>query len=538
MIDNTLRVRFAPSPTGKVHIGNIRTAIFNWLTARHNEGEFLIRVEDTDIERSTQDAIDKLFECLEWLGLDFDSTPIYQTANADKHIQAAKMLLEENKAYYPEAKTPGESLPAIFRIPWDSDNIPAVKISGITELKIHPNETVKISHAGISYAQVSKKGKPVPTSACLAGFHKLKILDDNNNILFNIEENIESILESKEIFKINNGSKFIFERRTVEFQDKVKGILTKPIDSIKDFVILRSDETPIFHIANVIDDVEQQISCIIRGDDHVENTYRHIFLFNALGYDIPSYAHLPMIVNASGKPYSKRDGDAFVGDFKLKGFLPEALFNYLALLGWSSGDDREKYSKDELAQAFQLKRVLSSPARFDIKKLTNLNSKYIAELELIDFIERILDFAEESEKTYVLDWNKADSKKFSLVANLMQSRTKILQEVELWSNFFKEDISYDEKLFKKHITNEFIALLPEIIDQFQNSDLFNTEITEPILRKIEEKNNLKQGFLNRPLRIAITGLQSGPDLIETMNIIGKETVIKRLEKTIESSKNI
>ena len=534
MSDKTLRVRFAPSPTGKVHIGNIRTAIFNWLTARHSKGQFIIRVEDTDIERSTQDAIDKLFECLEWLGLDFDEEPLYQTTNANNHIEAAKKLLNDNKAYYPEAKIPGEALPVIFRIPWDTDNMPPVTVTGSTELIVHPEETITISHSGISFAQVSKKGKPIPVSATLAGFHKLEIFDNDENILFKIEDNIDAIINSKEIFTISNATKFVFERRTVQYTDLVKGTLSKPLDSMKDFVILRSDETPIFHIANVIDDVSQNITCIIRGDDHVENTYRHIFLFDALGFDVPDYAHLPMIVNQSGKPYSKRDGDAFVGDFKLKGFLPEALFNYLALLGWSSGDDREKFTKEELAEAFELERVLSSPARFDIKKLTNLNSKYIAELELSDFIELVIDFAEATEKNHILEWNEKDSKKFSLVADLMKGRTKILMEIENWAMFFQKEITYDEKLFKKHIKDEFIAILPDIIEKLKELDSFKQENTEPILRKLEETHNLKQGYLNRPLRIAITGLQSGPDLVQVMNIIGKETIVLRLEKLLQS----
>ena len=368
MSDN-IRVRFAPSPTGKVHIGNIRTAIFNYLFARNESGDFLIRVEDTDRERSTQDAIDKLFDCLEWLGLDYDGEVFYQSREADNHIKAAEQLLEQGKAYRPAPKTPGEETPVIFRIPWETDDNPAVNIVGETEIKVHSQVPVVIAPSGISYAQISKKGKPVPAAASLAGFHKLTVFDADGAVLFEIENEIDAILKEGREFTIEGAALFKFERREVFFNDIIKGKLAKPLDTMKDLVIVRSDGSPVFHLANVLDDAVQQVTHIIRGDDHVENTYRHLFLFQALNREAPSYGHMPMIVNAQGKPLSKRDVDAFVGDFRLKGYLPEALLNYLAFLGWSPGDGREKMSKQELIKAFSIDRVLSSPARFDAVKL-------------------------------------------------------------------------------------------------------------------------------------------------------------------------
>jgi glutamyl-tRNA synthetase len=293
-------------------------------------------------------------------------------------------------------------------------------------------------------------------------------------------------------------------------------------------VIVRSDGTPIFHLANVIDDAEQQISCIIRGDDHVENTYRHIFLFNALGYNIPEYAHLPMIVNKSGKPYSKRDGDAFVGDFKLKGFLPNALFNFLALLGWSPGDDREKMSMQELADSFSLERVLSSPAQFDINKLTNLNSKYIIELTDTAFIDKIIDYAELTSLNEVLEWYKNDKDTFFKVASLMKERTKLLSDVSSWETFFTDKISYDSKTFKKHIKQDFIDLLPSLISGFSDLENFSEENINSFLRSFENKYELSQGKINRPLRVAVTSLPSGPDLVKTLSVLGKKIIIQRL----------
>lgn len=531
------RVRFAPSPTGQVHIGNIRTAIFNWLFARHQQGEFLVRVEDTDIERSTQDAIDKLFECMSWLGLDYDGDLFYQTKHASEHIAAAEKLLSENKAYKPAPKNDGDSVPILFRIPWDTNGNPAVKINGKIELDVHPEEPVIISAEGVNYAQVSKKGKPIPCAASLGGFHELTISNTSGEFIFAIDKEIDAILNQGKSFELKGCAKFAFQRREVSFDDLIKGRLSKPLDTMKDFVIVRGDGSPIFHLANVCDDATQQISCIVRGDDHVENSYRHVFLFQALGYAIPKYAHLPMIVNDVGKPYSKRDGDAFVGDFREKGFLPEALFNYLALLGWSPGDDREKMSKTELAEAFSLTRVVSSPARFDFAKLANLNGQYIADLEPIDFKDKIAEFAKETQRLQVLEWIEKESGKFAKVAELMQVRTKSLSDVDSWGIFFAEKVEYDPKAFNKAIKPELIPLLVELKFKLAEIFAFNENDIETAVRAFEKNSGMDEGQMNRPLRVAVTGSGSGADLMKTLEIIGQDRVLDRLEKlpTISTS---
>ena len=378
------RVRFAPSPTGQVHIGNIRTAIFNWLFARHSGGKFLLRIEDTDLERSTREAIDALFACMDWLGLDHDEEIMYQTSQRVAHEAAAQKLLAENKAYYGKANDKGQS-PVLFRIPFDADEIPVIREAGTVETELHCEENVSVAYSGLSFAGVSKKGKAVPTLACFAGFKDLKFFNSSSELVFDLNDNLEAVKNGK-VFELPNCAKMTFTRREVFYNDIIKGELAKPLDGIKDLVIIRGDGSPIFHLANVCDDILQKINYIIRGDDHVENTYRHILLYNALGAKMPNYAHMPMIVNQSGKPYSKRDGDAFVGDFRKKGFLPEALFNYLALLGWSPGDDREKMTREEMIEAFTLDRVKSSPAQFDTRKLLNMNGMYIAEMPFDDFL--------------------------------------------------------------------------------------------------------------------------------------------------------
>ena len=289
---SNVRVRFAPSPTGSVHIGNIRAAVFNWLFARHVGGKFLLRIEDTDLVRSTKEAIDKVLDAMAWLGLDYDEPVVYQTHNAADHLAAVERLLSSGAAY----RAVKESV----------DPATGEKKSGEVVLFRMPKEGV------------------------------------------------------------------------IEYTDLVKGRMRKKAEDTQDFVIVRSDGSPVFHIANVVDDIKQGVTHIIRGDDHVENTFKHIQIFKALGAPVPEYAHLPMIVNAQGKPYSKRDGAAFVGEFKEQGYLPEALFNFLVLLGWAPGDDREVMSRSELVEAFSLDRVKSSPARFDLKKLLWMNGEYIA----------------------------------------------------------------------------------------------------------------------------------------------------------------
>ena len=242
MAAETVRVRFAPSPTGNVHIGNIRAAIFNWLFARHEGGAFLLRIEDTDRERSTPDAIENLLDAMDWLGLDFDEEPLYQSSRLEAYREAAERLIEGGFAYRSDLGDPAKGEAVVFRA-----------------------------------------------------------------------------------------------HRTVVFEDLVKGRMRKDEKQMKDFVILRSDGTPVFHLANVVDDIHMGITHVIRGDDHVDNTFNHLLIYEALEAAPPRFAHLPMLVNDRGKPYSKRDGDAFVGEFREKGYLPEALFNFLALLGWSPG---------------------------------------------------------------------------------------------------------------------------------------------------------------------------------------------------------
>jgi glutamyl-tRNA synthetase len=427
----SVRVRFAPSPTGQVHIGNIRAAIFNWLFARHEQGKFLLRIEDTDRERSTAAALQTVLDSMEWLGLNFDEPPMYQSTRTAAHLAAAEVLLSKGLAYKQDKGGTGKGECVIFRMPGTD----------------------------------------------------------------------------------------------IEYHDLVKGDLSKAAKDLQDFVIVRSDGTPVFHLANVSDDIEMNITHIIRGDDHVENTFKHIALFRAIGAEPPKYGHLPMIVNQHGKPYSKRDGAAFVGDFREQGFLAQTLFNYLSLLGWSPGDDREKLSRDELIAAFTLDRVRSGPSQMDIRKLTHLNSRYVAELPPDIFEQEIARcLAEEPWFT------SADPAYVRRVEALMQSRTHLFNYSKDWVYFFSDEFPVDaksaEKLLRQPGRADTLARLREAVETIT----FDEAGIEKAIREVEKAAGIQEGKLNQPLRIALTGISRGAGLYETMALIGKDRCCSRLER--------
>ena len=431
----SVRVRFAPSPTGTVHIGNIRTAIFNWLFARHEGGKFLLRIEDTDRERHTQEAVEAVLDVMSWLGLDYDEEPVYQSQRMDMHTAAAEKLLASGAAYKEDKGDTGMGECVIFRMPGED----------------------------------------------------------------------------------------------MVFTDEIKGELCKKAEDLRDFVIVRSDGTPTFHLANVVDDMDMEITHIIRGDDHTENTYRHVAVYKALGAAVPRYAHLPMIVNQNGKPYSKRDGDCFVSEFRENGFLAPALLNYLALLGWSPGDDREKMPVSELIEAFTLDRVKSSPAQMDMRKLTHLNAEYVTGMPLDEFMSDI-------RRTLAgREWAaNADESLFRSVCELMQSRTHLYPYALEWKYFFSDDPDYDEKAVRKNLRKEGRgAALREAGRTLAGAE-WTPEAIERAIRTAESAAGIKEGKLNQPIRVAVTGISRGAGLYETLALLGKERTVERLNQAAET----
>lgn len=434
MTERKVRTRFAPSPTGHVHIGNIRTAIFNWLYARHANGSFLLRIEDTDRERSTPEAVDAVFEALRWLGLDCDEEPTYQSMRRDAHLAAAERLLRAGQAYREDKGGTGRGECIVFRMP----------------------------------------GTPIA------------------------------------------------------FRDEIKGELRKESRDLPDFVIVRSNGTPVFHLSNVVDDMAMRVTHVIRGDDHIENTYRHVALYRALGGEPPRFAHLPMIVNAQGKPYSKRDGAAFVGEFRERGYLPEALLNFLALLGWSPGEDREIMSRGEMVRLFDLDRVKSGPAQMDFRKFEWMNGQYMAALPLERFVR------EARERLGPLAWaRQADDGHFRAVCALMQSRTADYVRVEEWAYFFTDDWPCDEKAVRKHLRKP--GMREALLDLRERLDraVFSAESIERALRQTEQERGVPHGKLNQPVRVALTGCARGAGLYETAVLLGRERTLRRLRRGAE-----
>ncbi len=433
----TVRTRFAPSPTGQVHIGNIRAAIYNWLFARHEGGRFLLRIEDTDRERSTPEAVKAVLESMAWLGLHFDEEPMYQSTQTAKHLEAAEALLSKGLAYKEDKGGTGKGEAVIFRMPGTD----------------------------------------------------------------------------------------------MEFHDEIKGTLGKKAADMKDFVIVRSNGTPVFHLANVVDDIHMNVTHVIRGDDHVENTYRHIALFRALGAPTPRYAHLPMIVNAQGKPYSKRDGDAYVGDFREKGFLPEALFNYLVLLGWSPGDDREVLSRDEMVKLFTLDRVQSSPAKMDPKKMEWMNGEYLRMMPPAEFGARCRELLQKSG----LAMDGVDAAYFDRVLTLMRDRIRHWDHVApLAGQFFTEEFAYDEKAVEKRLkVPGAMDGLKAIRDRFAALEPFNAETTDKALHELAAARGVGAGDLVHPIRVAVSGSGAGASLFHMLDVMGKERVLRRMDRAMQ-----
>ncbi len=430
----SLRTRFAPSPTGSVHIGNIRAAIYNWLFTRHEGGQFLLRIEDTDRERSTPEAVQAVLDAMSWLGLTYDGEPLYQSTRRDAHLAAAEQLLAAGRAYKQDKGGTGKGEAVLFKMPG----------------------------------------------------------------------------------------------RDMSFHDEIKGDLTKAAANLPDFVIVRSDGNPVFHLANVVDDIHMGITHVIRGDDHIENTYRHVALFEALGAAVPRYAHLPMITNAQGKPYSKRDGAAFVGDFRDKGYLPDALVNYLALLGWSPGHDREVMSRQEMIGLFTLDRVQSKPAQFDFKKFEWMNAEYMKTLPAPDYEAR---FRKELENHGL--WSDAVTQDyFRAVIGLMRERVKAWEEVALQAGyFFTENYPFDQEAVKKRLKKDGVpALLAALRARFAALPFFDAVSTEAALREEATAHGLNAADLIHPLRVTVSGLPGGPSLFHMLEVLGRDRVLARLER--------
>lgn len=512
---DSVRVRFAPSPTGPVHIGNLRVALFNYLFARSRQGTFLLRVEDTDRERSTPEAVETLLGVLDWMEVRADEEPLYQSTRASAHLLAAESLVAEGKAYR-HVRTPEEQAAVYFRMPMEAEAYGnALRTVGPVTKELTSGQPLRIDETGVHYVGVSRKGKPDPGSCCLAGMADLEVKDASGETLFQMGD--------APVFETEQAVLLSYTQREIVFTDLVKGEIAKPLDSLKDRVIVRGDGSPVFHLANVCDDLEHKVTHIIRGDDHVENTFLHLPLFVALGAEPPAYAHLPMIINDQGKPYSKRDGDAFVGDFRAKGIFAEALFNYLVLLGWSPGDDREKMNRDELIAAFSLDRVQSSPAKMDMRKLMFLNSQYLQELPEALYLADVRDVLSRQ------PWGEAGSADFwTRVALLMRPKIQSYGDLLDWSWWVLPDFERNPAALKRGLgkawQRESLVRIAELLEE--------DPVIHSVRSRVALERELDPGKLNLPLRVGLTGQAGGPDLEEVLSLLPSEQFAERIRLTL------
>lgn len=476
-----VRVRFAPSPTGHLHVGALRTALFNWLFARHHGGTFILRIEDTDLARSSEEMSRSILEALGWVGLDWDEGPIYQSHRFEIYRQAARELVEKGFAYYcfctpeelekrrQEAQARGEH--------WKYDR-----------KCCHLNSEEK--------ERLRAEGRPAA-------------------IRFFVPEGI------------------------TEYEDLVHGPISVDNRNIEDFVLLRSDGLPTYHLSVVVDDIDTRITHVIRGDDHISNTPKQILLYRAFGAPVPQFAHLPLILGPDRKKLSKRHGDTSVLNFRDKGYLPLAFFNFMAQLSWSPGPEERVYSIEEMIREFSLDRVSKGSPVFDLAKLEWLNSRLINEMPVAELLVHL--------KPWLIKeglWNESflNDKKdwFEKLLELVRSRCRTLVDLtEMLRPFISDGINYDPEAVRKYLMdNNLERLLSALKGDFEALENFSAAETERALRERAEKEGVKAAALIHPLRVLLVGKSVSPGIFEVLEFMGKEKTLARIDKLPEARKTI
>lgn len=452
-------VRFAPSPTGFLHIGGARTALFNWLFARHHEGKFLLRIEDTDRARSTPEAVDAIFDSLKWLGLDWDEEPVFQFARAHRHAEVAHQLLAEGKAYYcycspeeletmrEEARSKG--LPPRYNGHW-RDRDPKEAPAGVA-----PVIRFKAPHSG-----------------------------------------------------------------ETTIQDHVQGPVRLEHNQLDDMVLLRADGTPTYMLSVVVDDHDMGVSHIIRGDDHLTNAFRQYHLYKACGWQVPEFAHIPLIHGADGAKLSKRHGALGAEQYRAMGFLPEAMRNYLLRLGWSHGDEEIIPTEKAIDWFSNLETIGRSPARFDMDKLTHLNGHYIRLCPNTDLLQLL--------ETFLGSVPAVAKKRIEQGMNGLKERAKTLVELAHGAQVYVA-VQHDDDKAKTFITAENQELMTQVIRCLKGQASFTHDALQDMLKQLSKDMGRKMGDLAQPIRVALTGRTISPSIFDMMEVLGKEETLKRLD---------
>lgn len=478
----TVRVRFAPSPTGYLHVGGARSALFNYLFARRHGGTFILRIEDTDRTRFVEGAMKEIYDSLRWLGLNWDEGPEAGGAHGP-YIQSERLALYKENA---------EKLIAsghAYHCFCTSERLTALR------------EEQEKSKLQLGY---DKKCRGL--SAQEAG--DLLAKGAPHVIRLKIPEN-----------------------RKVIFKDEIRGPIEYSSDVLDDLVLLKTDGFPTYHLANVVDDHCMGITHVLRGDEWITSTPRHILLYEAFGWDPPLFAHLPVILSGDGKKLSKRKGAASVMDYKRAGYLPEALFNFLALLGWAPGNDREKMTLAQMVEAFSIDHVSPKAAVFDEKKLEWMNGMYMAERSSESLVPEVVPAWKERGW---IDGQVSDSDRYLLtVIDLLKGRSKkVIELIENAGYFFKDPPVYEEKAAKKNFKPETAASLKALIEKLAAVRQFDAQSLDALYHDYSGSTQIPAGLLIHPTRLAISGVSFGPGLFELMAALGKETVIRRMNAAI------
>ena len=480
-----VRTRFAPSPTGFLHVGSIRTALFDWLFTRHNGGVFILRIEDTDATRKVEGAVEAIMDDLRWLNLDWDEGPevggnygpYIQSERLGKYREAAQKLLAQGAAY--KCYCSQERLEA---------------------LRAH---------------QIKNKLPPGYDRCCR-----------------NLTE-VEQAQKEKEGITPVIRLKTLLQGQTV-IHDIIWGDVAFKNSTIEDLVLLKSDGYPTYHLANIVDDHDMQITHVIRAEEWMSSTPCHIMLYNAMGYEVPQFGHLPMLLGSDRSKLGKRHGSTSIRQFREQGFLPETMINFLALLGWSLDDKTEIISREDLIKHFSLERVSKTAAIFNHEKLQWMNGQYMRKLAPDDFTKRALPFLEkglapEIKRPLSMDYVQA-------VLALIQDRARLLSEVtELTEYFFTEKLNYDSRLLLgKDMTPETtIQALKISRERLEKHADFNAVSLEAMLRPLAVELNLKTGQLFGALRTAVSGQTATPPLFQMMAVLGKERTLARIDDAMK-----
>ena len=496
MLDSGVRVRFAPSPTGVLHIGCARTALFNWLFAKNNDGKFIVRIEDTDKERSNTDSVGSILHMLTWLGLHWDEGPgskdiyaemgdygsYFQMNRLDTYQRCIDDLLKKNLAY-----------------------------------------TCYCSKDDLHQMREEVKHKKLP---------------------YKYDGRCSSLTSKQRKEKEGSGSKFVIRFRTpkngvTQFIDEIRGHVVFDNSLLDDFVIQKSSNIPTYHFAVVVDDFSMQITHVIRGEDHLSNTPKHILLFHALGWgdfvEKIKFAHLSMITNHDRAKLSKRDGSFSLEDYLHQGYLPEAIFNYIALLGWGTHDSQQFFKQGELIKKFSLTSCGKSPAAFDPKKLLWMNSEYIRGYDIDDLVHKTIPFLSKDTHSKFLAMKEDGFEFLKSCILLEKDKIKTLKDIDALVHFmFCDNVEFETKFVEKILKIPHIdTLLNDIIDLISDLDNFSSDKLEIYIRQYAKDRDMKTSQIFHPIRMATSGKMQGPSLFHYLALLGKDRTVQRIKYTLK-----